>query len=158
MNAKILLGLLAILPLVLGGCTNKCNQPVGKTDLTALEGNKVNNLNGRNNIYFQFGKSNLTKDAKEIAKYQASQIGSNDHVTVEGRTDSRGTSEYNMALGAKRAESVKQELVRNGVNGDNVSTISYGKDSPIGNRADYKSEREYHAINRVATTIVDNRG
>ena len=42
MNAKILLGLLAILPLVLGGCTNKCNQPVGKTDLTALEGNKVN--------------------------------------------------------------------------------------------------------------------
>lgn len=161
MNAKILLGLLAIVPLILGGCTNKCGIPTtgGKTgDVSALASNSAIANAGKNNIYFNFGKSNLTKDAKEIAKYQASQIQSNDHVTLEGRTDERGTADFNMALGAKRAESVKKELVANGVNGDNISTISYGKDSPVGNKSDYKDIEEYHALNRVVTTTVDARG
>lgn len=158
MNARNLLGLLVIPVMLLGGCTNKCGIPTNgsKTgDVSALTSNAAIANAGRNNIYFNFGKSNLTKDAKEIAKYQASQIQANDHVTLEGRTDERGTAEFNMALGAKRAESVKQELVKNGVNGGNITTISYGKDSPVGNRSDYKDIEEYHALNRVVTTTVD---
>ena len=160
MKVKFLLGLLAVIPLVLGGCTNKCQTTTGgQADISGMTP-KQNTLetSGRNNIYFNFGKSNLTKDAKEIAKYQASQIISNEHVTLEGRTDERGTADFNMALGLQRADAVKRELVKNGVNGDNISTISYGKDSPVGNKADYKDLEEYHARNRVVTTVVDARG
>ena len=153
---KILLGLITIVPLILGGCTNKCTVPTDKGDASARNASALEN-SGQNNIYFLFGKSNLTKEAKARAQYQASQIQSNDHVTLEGRADERGTADYNMALGAKRAESVKKELVKNGVDGNNISTISYGKDSPVGNKSDYKDIEEYHARNRVVTTIVETR-
>ena len=43
------------------------------------------------------------------------------------------------------------------VDGNNISTISYGKDSPVGNKSDYKDIEEYHARNRVVTTIVETR-
>ncbi|MBQ9440988.1 MAG: OmpA family protein [Alphaproteobacteria bacterium] len=157
MNAKILLGL-AIVPLILGGCTNKCgvSTNAAKGDVSASSTSVLEN-SGQNNVYFHFAKSNLTKDAKERVKYQASQINSNDHVTLEGRTDERGTSEFNMALGAKRAEAVKKELEKNGVNRDNITTISYGKDSPVGSKSDYKDIEEYHARNRVVTTVVETR-
>ena len=157
MNAKILLGLM-ILPLILGGCTNKCgvSTDAAKGDVSALSSSAIEN-NGQNNVYFHFGKSNLTKDAKERIQNQATQITAKDHVTLEGRTDERGTSEFNMALGAKRAESVKKELVKNGVNSDNITTISYGKDSPVGNKSDYKDIEEYHARNRVVTTVIETR-
>lgn len=158
MNAKILLGLMTIVPVILGGCTNKCGVPTkdGATGSSAMVvGNSAMEQAGVNNIYFNFGKSNLTKDAKERAKTQASYIQASDHVTLEGRTDERGTSEFNMALGAKRAESVKNELVANGVNEGSISTISYGKDSPVGNKSDYKDIEKYHAMNRVVTTVID---
>ncbi len=160
MNSKILLGLLAVVPLILGGCTNKCGVPTtgrgGDVSALAQGSNIAQNVSDKNNVYFNFGKANLTDDAKIIVKEQANELkASGATSTIEGRTDERGTSEFNMALGAKRAEAVKKELVKNGVNPDSISTISYGKESPIGNRVDFKDPEEYHAINRVATTVVN---
>lgn len=148
---------MAIVPVILGGCTNKCGISTKDGASAAATGVSVLEQTGANNIYFNFGKSNLTKEATERAKFQASQIQSSDHVTLEGRADERGTSEFNMALGAKRAEAVKKELVANGVSEGNISTISYGKDSPVGNRSDYKDIEEYHALNRVVTTVIDTK-
>jgi peptidoglycan-associated lipoprotein len=53
------------------------------------------------------------------------------HVQVEGHTDERGSEEYNLALGAKRAQAAKDYLTTLGVSGDRISTISYGKELPL---------------------------
>jgi peptidoglycan-associated lipoprotein len=55
----------------------------------------------------------------------------NAKVELEGHADSRGTIEYNLALGAKRAKSVKDHLVSNGIAADRISTISYGEELPL---------------------------
>ncbi len=52
-------------------------------------------------------------------------------IRIEGNADERGTREYNLALGARRANSVRDFLVSNGVTGDRISTISFGKEQPI---------------------------
>lgn len=161
MNSKILLGLLAVVPLILGGCTNKCGVQTGaKTgDVSALtaSGNSLFAQNGIDKVYFHFGKSTLTDAAKEIIRKQAEFIKNSNigHVTIEGRTDERGTSEYNMALGAKRAEAVKNELVKKGINSGIITTISYGKESPVANKAEFTDMEEYHALNRVSITVAD---
>lgn len=158
MNGKIVLGLLAVMPLILGGCTNKCNLETGKANMSVLENsNRATKLkqSGKDNVYFGYNKYNLTKDAKAIVKEQSSYIDPNDRVVVEGRTDERGTAEYNRALSEKRANAVRQELIKNDVNANNISVVAYGKDSPIGDKSEYRDKRKWWAINRVATTSID---
>ncbi|QKJ23883.1 OmpA family protein [Poseidonibacter lekithochrous] len=85
------------------------------------------------NIYFGFDKYNLTADMKEKAMNNASKLSalnSSSIVKVSGNTDEWGTDEYNYALGLKRAKSVKDVLVNNGVTA-NVSLISYGESKPV---------------------------
>jgi peptidoglycan-associated lipoprotein len=72
-------------------------------------------------------------------------------LTVEGHCDERGTIEYNLALGEKRAEAVKNQLVRAGVKDDRVKTISYGKEAP----ADPAHTEEAWAKNRRAHLKID---
>jgi peptidoglycan-associated lipoprotein len=71
-------------------------------------------------------------------------------ITVEGHCDERGTKEYNIALGAKRASSVKKALVSNGVEDSRIETISYGKERPavVGN-----DEESYKQNRRAVTTL-----
>lgn len=85
------------------------------------------------NIYFGFDKYNLTADMKEKAMSNASKLSalnSSTIVRVAGNTDEWGTDEYNYALGLKRAKSVKDVLVNNGVTA-NVALISYGESKPV---------------------------
>jgi peptidoglycan-associated lipoprotein len=70
-------------------------------------------------------KSTLQKQATWLNKYPSVQI------TIEGHADERGTREYNLALGARRANSVKEFLASLGVSGSRLQTVSYGKERPV---------------------------
>ncbi len=84
-------------------------------------------------IYFDFDKSFIREDAKpalaKVADYLKKNAGAK--VQVEGHCDERGTAEYNMALGARRAEAAKKYLLSLGVKGGALSTVSYGKEKPL---------------------------
>ncbi len=84
-------------------------------------------------IYFDFDKSNIRPDAREVLKTNADWFLKNSNVSIiiEGHCDERGTAEYNMALGQRRADEAKKYLVNLGVKGPTLKTISYGKERPI---------------------------
>jgi peptidoglycan-associated lipoprotein len=74
-------------------------------------------------------------------------------VTIEGHADERGTREYNLALGARRATAVKTFLAQNGVNAGRIKTISYGKERPIATCDDISCWSQ----NRRAQTALNNQ-
>lgn len=84
-------------------------------------------------VYFEFDKSELTADAREFLKENAEYMKSNSGLTflVEGHCDERGTVEYNLALGQRRAAVVRQYYGKLGVPMTNIGTISYGSEKPI---------------------------
>lgn len=85
------------------------------------------------NVYFDFDESTLRQDAVKILLQMASFLKSKTSVTVKiyGYCDDRGSSDYNMALGLKRAEIAKKWLVSAGIPGNRISTSSYGKEHPV---------------------------
>lgn len=84
-------------------------------------------------IYFDFDQSSVREDAKPVLQQIAAYMQKNPDVklVIEGHCDSRGTAEYNMALGERRAESVKKYLIALGVKPASLSTVSYGKEKPL---------------------------
>ncbi|MDD4005035.1 MAG: peptidoglycan-associated lipoprotein Pal [Elusimicrobiaceae bacterium] len=84
-------------------------------------------------LYFAFDKYELTDDAQRAARSNALQLKSfkKDDVLVEGHCDDRGTIEYNIALGQKRAKSVRDYYVGLGITAEKITTISYGKEKPV---------------------------
>jgi len=84
-------------------------------------------------VYFSTDATDLSPEAQQTLANQARwlQQYSQYTITIEGHADERGTREYNIGLGAKRAESVKTFLARNGINGSRIRTISYGKERPV---------------------------
>jgi peptidoglycan-associated lipoprotein len=85
------------------------------------------------NIYFAFDKSNLDDMAQATLKKKAEFLKTYPDVytTIEGNCDERGTAEYNLALGERRAESAKSFLVDLGVEAYRISTVSYGEERPV---------------------------
>jgi peptidoglycan-associated lipoprotein len=84
-------------------------------------------------IYFDFDKSNLKNDTTATLDKNAEWLSKNStaKIRIEGNCDERGTIEYNVALGERRANSAKQYLIKLGVGADRLSTISYGKEKPL---------------------------
>jgi peptidoglycan-associated lipoprotein len=84
-------------------------------------------------IYFDFDKSALTIGSIENLRENADYLKKNPRmkVVIEGHTDNRGTTEYNLSLGQRRSMKVKEYYVQFGVEGDRIATISYGKENPI---------------------------
>jgi len=84
-------------------------------------------------IFFDFDKSNITPDAKAILDKNAEWISKNPtaKTRIEANCDERGTNEYNMALGERRANSAKQYLLKLGVSADRLTTVSYGEEKPV---------------------------
>lgn len=82
--------------------------------------------------YFDYDKANIRDDQKASLTASADKLKANGDikVTLEGHCDERGTAEYNLALGQKRAESAKSFLVKAGVSADRVKTVSLGKERP----------------------------
>lgn len=83
-------------------------------------------------IYFDFDKSDLRPDAREGLQANASYLKSNSNVqvTIEGNCDERGSNEYNLALGKRRAEAAYKYLVDLGVESSRMTTVSYGEEKP----------------------------
>ena len=150
-----LIGALAAVAL-LAACANK-NQatqtgagaatsgpvPGSQEDLVANVGDRV---------FFDFDRSNLKPDAQATLDRQSGWLAKYPQVNVQvaGNTDDRGTEEYNLALGQRRANSARDYLVARGVAGSRITTISYGKDRPTA----LGDNEEAWAQNRNAITSV----
>ena len=84
-------------------------------------------------VFFNFDKSNIRDDQKAALNDNVGWLKGNTgaKLLIEGHTDERGTAEYNLALGERRAKAVKDYLVGAGIAADRISTISYGKERPF---------------------------
>ena len=84
-------------------------------------------------VFFDFDKSNLRDDQKAALNEDVSWLKANARakLTLEGHCDERGTAEYNLGLGERRAKAEKDDLVAAGIPADSVATISYGKERPF---------------------------
>nr|WP_298899140.1 peptidoglycan-associated lipoprotein Pal [uncultured Altererythrobacter sp.] len=111
-------------------------------------------VNGQNVIFFDTDRFNidsadaaaLQSQAQYLARYPQVRI------TVEGHADERGTREYNLALGERRANAAKNYLVSLGVDASRVATVSYGKERPVA----LASNAQAWAQNRRAVSVVIN--
>lgn len=104
--------------------------------------------------YFDFDKSELRKDAREVLTKNADILlkgQSNAKIKIEGHCDERGSAEYNLALGERRAQSALQYLLTLGVKADRMSVVSYGKEKP----AVQGSDEAAWAKNRRAEFVVE---
>ena len=110
-------------------------------------------VNVGDRVFFGYDSSDLDSDALELLQDQVAWLKQNSSVsvTIEGHCDERGTREYNLALGEKRAQAVKNYLIGLGIDPDRVSTISYGKERP----AVVGSNDGAWAQNRRSVTIVN---
>ncbi|MGA8649363.1 MAG: peptidoglycan-associated lipoprotein Pal [Xanthobacteraceae bacterium] len=126
--AALVLGALAI-----AGCAKQ--QP----DQTAMAGAAVPGsqqdfiVNVGDRVFFESDSSELTPQARDTLDKQAQWLGQYNRYafTIEGHADERGTREYNIALGARRAQTVREYLISRGVMAQRMHTISYGKERPV---------------------------
>jgi peptidoglycan-associated lipoprotein len=106
-------------------------------------------------VHYGFDSASLSAEAQEeltkIAGFIKNNTGSVEAVTIEGHADERGTREYNLALGDRRAVSAKKFLVGLGVDAGMINTISYGKERPV----DSGHNEDAWAKNRRAVIILD---
>ena len=104
-------------------------------------------------VLFGYDSSDLDDDDRAILNNQSKFLNQNPSlkVTIEGHCDERGTREYNLALGEKRASSVKDYLISLGINGERISVVSYGKERPqvLG------SNKAAWSMNRRSVTTID---
>jgi len=102
-------------------------------------------------IYFDYDKYEIRPDQQVALQGDAKflQQHANIRITVEGHSDERGSTEYNLALSANRADTVKNALIQAGVGGDRVKTISYGKEKPFcseSNESCWQQNRRGHFV------------
>jgi len=84
-------------------------------------------------VFFATNKSSLTTKSRETLRKQATYLRKNKNlnVTIEGHADERGTREFNLALGERRANAARDYLMTYGISGKRISVISYGKEKPV---------------------------
>ena len=97
-------------------------------------------------VYFEFDKSSLTSKSIQTLKSAVDALNENTSikVTLSGHADERGTREYNLALGQRRAESVSDYLVLNGINKSRITVKSFGEEKPLA----YGQDESSYAKNR----------
>ena len=130
-----------------GGIGSSSFGPGSQQDLAQTAGDRV---------FFAFDSSQISAEGQQILQRQADWLRHYPSVTVmiEGHCDARGTEEYNLALGERRANAAMNVLVAAGIAPSRIQTISYGKERPIvlgSTEADF-------AQNRVAITVVNQPG
>jgi peptidoglycan-associated lipoprotein len=126
-----------------GGSASGTATPGSQEDLVQNVGDRV---------FFELGSSTLTSEGRGTLDKQAAWLAQypQNRVQVAGNCDERGTTEYNLALGQRRASIARDYLVAKGVNSGRLSVISYGKDRPTA----LGSDEQAWAQNRNATTSV----
>ena len=127
-----------------GGVAAPAFGPGSQGDLAATAGDR---------IFFAFDSAEISPEGQQILKRQADWLRRypNVTVTIEGHCDERGTREYNLALGERRANAAKNVLIAAGIPAARLATISYGKERPIVPG----STEDAYAQNRVAITTVN---
>jgi peptidoglycan-associated lipoprotein len=127
-----------------GGIGSRNIVPGSQQDLEASAGDRV---------FFAFDRSDITPEAQEILARQADWLRRypNVTVTIEGHCDERGTRVYNLALGERRAQAVKNDLAASGIPATRISTLSYGNERP----AVVGSSEDAYAQNRRAVTTIN---
>lgn len=110
-------------------------------------------VNVGDRVFFAYDQADVSGEARVTLDKQAAWLKQypNVSVTVEGHADERGTREYNLALGERRANSIKSYLLSQGVDGSRVQTISYGKERPAVTEANPSG----WAQNRRGVTVVN---
>ncbi|AWX14771.1 peptidoglycan-associated lipoprotein [Mergibacter septicus] len=133
--------------LFLSACSNQLTQKNADNSQNQLyQGMTATELQQRyNTVYFGFDKFDVDPQYNQLLDAQAQYLlQSAKNVVIEGHTDPRGTPEYNIALGQRRADAVKNYLSQKGVPNNQLSTLSYGEEKPavLGNsEADYAKDR-----------------
>ena len=119
------------------------NNPASVAYFNQTVGDRVN---------FVVDQSTLTDEARGILNGQAAWLNANPDyaIIIEGHADEQGTREYNIALGARRADSVKNYLISQGISGSRMQTVSYGKERPIA----VCSDETCYTQNRRAVTVL----
>jgi peptidoglycan-associated lipoprotein len=107
-------------------------------------------------VLFAIDQSSLGPEAMDLLNSQATWLMTNGDykIIVEGHADEQGTRDYNVALGARRANSVKEYLNSLGVAATRIQTVSYGKERPI----EICSKESCYSVNRRAVTVLNNLG
>ena len=128
------------------------SQPTGPVPGTQAHFSQT--LQGRDTIYFDTDKFDIDAEDQAALRQQAQYLQqfANVRATVEGHADERGTREYNLALGERRANAAKNYLVSLGVPANRITVVSYGKERPVA----LGSNEQAWARNRRAVTIVLN--
>lgn len=138
--SKLILPLFIVSSLTLVGCASSTKK--GGADGEGGEGSTSLDLNGDSDsakagglrtVYFDFDSSSLSGDARSTLENNAQVLKDSEglEVQVEGHCDERGGVQYNLALGERRANAVKEFLVSQGVASKRISTVSYGKERPV---------------------------
>jgi len=130
-GAKFAVAIMAAL--TIAACANKTNQLEG-AGMSAAPGSQqdfVVNVGDR--VFFETDQTDLTPQARATLDKQAQWLAQYNRYTftVEGHADERGTREYNIALGARRAQTVREYLISRGIEANRMRTISYGKERPV---------------------------
>ena len=147
-------------------CSNSGN-PFGGSSNDPIFGNNMGDVsNPTSPAYFQeaigdrvlfaIDQSSLGPEAMDLLNSQATWLMTNGDykIIVEGHADEQGTRDYNVALGARRANSVKEYLNSLGVAATRIQTVSYGKERPI----EICSKESCYSVNRRAVTVLNNLG
>jgi peptidoglycan-associated lipoprotein len=155
--------LLAVLGAVLflAACSTKSQTAGGMGGLGGAGGAAVPGsqqdfvVNVGDRVFFEEDQSDLSGQAQSTLSKQAQWLRAYPRytVTIEGHADERGTREYNIALGARRAQTVRDFLARHGVNAGRIRTISYGKERPVAVCNDISCWSQ----NRRAQTVLNGR-
>ena len=139
-NKKTLLVAIAASALLFAGCSKKVevtsdssSKPVHKAEQTVKPvTTPTASKPSTNSVYFAFDRSGLDAAARATLDGYAAWLNANNstNVTIEGNCDERGSREYNLALGQRRADSVRDYLASRGVSASRVDTVSFGEERP----------------------------
>jgi peptidoglycan-associated lipoprotein len=132
MRAVGLIGVLAT-ALVLSACANKPGDQVGAAGAAVPGSQQDFVVNVGDRVFFANDSSDLTPEARGTLDRQSTWLGRYPRytITIEGHADERGTREYNISLGARRAAVTRDYLISRGVTPTRLRTISYGKERPV---------------------------
>ena len=151
---------------ILAACSNSGN-PFGGNSNDTFFGNNMGDVSNPttpayfqqaigDRVFFAIDQSSLSPEGMDLLNSQATWLMTNGdyEIIVEGHADEQGTRDYNVALGARRANSVKEYLNSLGVAASRIQTVSYGKERPI----EICSNESCYSVNRRAVTVLNNLG
>jgi len=145
------LAVVLVAGLTLAACAQK-EKPAAGNVAPGTAQDFVVNVGDR--VFFPVDQTTLTAQARDTLNKQAQwlRLYPNYTVTIEGHADERGTREYNLALGARRAQNTRDYLVSQGIDGSRMRTISYGKERPVA----VCDAESCFSQNRRAVTVLNN--